>query len=1853
MAAQQAQQAAAAAAAAAQPLQAATTAIIDGFLNQPTPLISQLPQLINIARGAVNNVLGYKRDSERALAAAAQAEAAALTDLGSASPLYQQLQLSVVSLRRDSDFFEQQQQLLEYHYFNFQLVGILAQINHINDTIPVVSRNFTPVIANLTRLQGEVNQYLIVNQHNPRVSSIRDTLVQLLATIQGFQQNVAAAVAQQAQQAAAAAAAAVAAAAAAQVQAVNKVLNRAYALIDTSPTQITKSNALESRMFDLLNNPPNNTIQQVNSLIDEINDHVDHCNQLVDAIRVNLADVISWQRTLPPNDPVAPMLAQANNHLAGNIAPINQVVITLQQQLDQAQQYLVNNEKEQFESLGKIQKCVADMLKVIAITLKPSPAPPPADSSGLRLQIIDEFTRIQSVLQNRLSDLIKKILTLASISEKRDKINIDIQAAIKQIDSLNDCQTDDFTESKRLLIDKIEERLRELNLVSEDTTTYLKDKLDTINKSITTMVGDINIPSKMEKTAKNICKYLDGTSKEITQNIDTVSNHKVFDLADIHSDLTDLQRAHAQCLDEQRAALVRANAYLLQLKNTCGTLKLLPALATAPPPTTIQQADAQISQCLVALMGHLDPNSFLNQVIGAKLKNLNDEFQKGVQDKLNGISDTILDRTCGDKAITSKIKYDKAELIQSVTSELVRVAGVISSSATGIQPFQIEIKKIETELQSENDELLIMNLTGNYTFPKKSTDFITNITRIKEGITGLLTHEFSARTLHINNQIAAFVTKSLKEIDDCHQAGLTAAAIANEKAKAAADRAASANIYLQVLNGIPGAVSTKQPPPSGAITIDRAINSGLNLLKGSVSDQIISRDQVISRHKEALDEEIRKTDAKLTQLRAYDTTRLEICLDPNIVAINKRMLGDIINKLEAALKKLNDGKLERNIRITPNIKIMADGIQNKIESEIRVIQTPNPTYNSDTISTIKDEYTRLLEQLDAFTKLLSDEVQVSTRTLLQVTNDETEVIRHIDECITQRKVTVDRMLEQATIIRKELIGNAIECKMLIDNLCESANTNKIALIVAANPKKSDLISKLQLLKTACDTNNTILEDAVPSLYLAPPTLAFIEKLWTDILGLQQGLNNPAVGVKQLDQLADKASKSAETLSERNDLIKTLLPQLNISNTEINAIKSEIDKIIAEQEAAGVAIAAAAAAAAASVAADAAVAEMAENISVLAELKTKNFSGVTFDPQTGDLILSFGNSTQLLNVGAAAKSTLDRSPAIPGSADDSDDYEADTASAPVVTLSGVGRGGPRVRPALPPYHIVITPESQYYKRFILEFNPQRLWTSGFPEADIKLELGNGMVKLNEGAASSTKIEPTDKLAIAEAAALNPVVVRKLLASVSIDEETLKNYDRLVRLCDKGSAAGVINELLFVNDNLPTTAGIGVVIRKNTDGNMIIYSINPGGGAAATRQVQEGDIILRVNETPVKGMSEENVKAMIAGAPGSNCTLMLTRVGLDRAFNVNVTRIPTTAGIGVTIDGTSSNGEKKIINIVRSGGAAATRQVQVGDIILEVNGRSLLGSTEDDAKSIIAGAPGSECVLTLKRPNVEQPFIVKVRRIPHLPEKNTPGFNASVRDIITKLGWNGSENKVWYNLDRVGHTGRSLLGLFSKFSYDDSRDIFSEFLSATLCKTNYVCMLNWIFLIALRLHHNESNTFTAANIKDLLTTIYSSVCGFVKTDKATYHQYFTNSTPYDGNKRLYVDKANEQVLTKIFSNDPTLRTIVTRIKGELQRGLDESKPLISSPRPASPPSGPARPQVVASKQNPGSKWFGGGHKKKTRRINRKIDSHHTIKKHSNRQSERGGKMTRRRHHKLVAKRRLDRVKTRRSAPVYFSV
>lgn len=82
------------------------------------------------------------------------------------------------------------------------------------------------------------------------------------------------------------------------------------------------------------------------------------------------------------------------------------------------------------------------------------------------------------------------------------------------------------------------------------------------------------------------------------------------------------------------------------------------------------------------------------------------------------------------------------------------------------------------------------------------------------------------------------------------------------------------------------------------------------------------------------------------------------------------------------------------------------------------------------------------------------------------------------------------------------------------------------------------------------------------------------------------------------------------------------------------------------------------------------------------------------------------------------------------------------------------------------------------------------------------------------------------------------------------------------------------------------GLGIVVGME---NGFVKVISPIDDTPAQRKgIKSGDIIIRLDEKPVKGMTLDAAVKIMRGEPGSNITLTVVREGLDKPFKVTITR-----------------------------------------------------------------------------------------------------------------------------------------------------------------------------------------------------------------------------------------------------------------------------------------------------------------------------------------------------------------------------
>ena len=150
--------------------------------------------------------------------------------------------------------------------------------------------------------------------------------------------------------------------------------------------------------------------------------------------------------------------------------------------------------------------------------------------------------------------------------------------------------------------------------------------------------------------------------------------------------------------------------------------------------------------------------------------------------------------------------------------------------------------------------------------------------------------------------------------------------------------------------------------------------------------------------------------------------------------------------------------------------------------------------------------------------------------------------------------------------------------------------------------------------------------------------------------------------------------------------------------------------------------------------------------------------------------------------------------------------------------------------------------------------------------------------------------------------------------------------------------------------------------------------------------------------------------------------------------------------------------------------------------------------------------------------------------------------SDKKLLTMLGWNGNDNELLYDINkrRKGGGGVFVQGLFSFFCFDNGK--FSVGFSRH-CGRNYVCMLNWVIIVAFRLKMRDPDIYTDALIIKLIENMHHALWL-----KDTNVDNFTKNT--GDNAGLYIVGAKTSMNNGIF-NYGDLKVLVEGIKSEVQK------------------------------------------------------------------------------------------------------
>jgi hypothetical protein len=122
-----------------------------------------------------------------------------------------------------------------------------------------------------------------------------------------------------------------------------------------------------------------------------------------------------------------------------------------------------------------------------------------------------------------------------------------------------------------------------------------------------------------------------------------------------------------------------------------------------------------------------------------------------------------------------------------------------------------------------------------------------------------------------------------------------------------------------------------------------------------------------------------------------------------------------------------------------------------------------------------------------------------------------------------------------------------------------------------------------------------------------------------------------------------------------------------------------------------------------------------------------------------------------------------------------------------------------------------------------------------------------------------------------------------------------------------------------------------------------------------------------------------------------------------------------------------------------------------------------------------------------------------------------------------------------------------GLFSLFCFDSGS--FSQAFSSH-CGENYVCMLNWVLILAFRLRIRDSATYTDAAIEELIKNMHNALYGFLETGSMA-----DNFTRLAADPKFYTDMSKKIMIGEVMF-DATLKPLRRGIKAQVKQ-IPETK------------------------------------------------------------------------------------------------
>jgi hypothetical protein len=166
---------------------------------------------------------------------------------------------------------------------------------------------------------------------------------------------------------------------------------------------------------------------------------------------------------------------------------------------------------------------------------------------------------------------------------------------------------------------------------------------------------------------------------------------------------------------------------------------------------------------------------------------------------------------------------------------------------------------------------------------------------------------------------------------------------------------------------------------------------------------------------------------------------------------------------------------------------------------------------------------------------------------------------------------------------------------------------------------------------------------------------------------------------------------------------------------------------------------------------------------------------------------------------------------------------------------------------------------------------------------------------------------------------------------------------------------------------------------------------------------------------------------------------------------------------------------------------------------------------------------------------------------LPQTPPSAIAAIDKQILEALGWDKSENTLLFNAKLTVAENKEMpttvSGLFSTFCYHDRK--FARFMFQQ-CRTDYICMLNWIIILAFRLMKKDPEKYTDERMVELIQNLHKTLFGDIFAGSSYFVGLFVSENK---NTTFYADSVKKLMSSDIFG-DVTLQPLVIGIKREIQ-------------------------------------------------------------------------------------------------------